>query len=571
MQTPHSALFGRGFHPRFRFGVSKIQFEGGTEIVDEGRHRGHGFDNGVFQVRREHDGFPEIAGGRKTSQPQVVNQGMGGIKTPGWAGQPAVFVKGEKFGKGFFGLCPASRVVNHELAQALEIPGFGFPEPSPHERALPVGQMDEKPGRMHIPAAFVVESQPDPGLVGTFAVLKAGVTHDPEERAAHLLGHGMVAWGNALQGCVKVGDEAQGGFAHLLFISGLVFCKPFFCVVFFQLAQKSQGLGCKVGSHGSSEKSTIPPNGSRARTLDKKIPSRRLLDFFFDYMAMRRPFPVARQNGFTLIELMLVLGVMAIIGTGILMLARHVDTSRRVEQETARVQSIFSGLDSAYANAADFGTDLSVATAINNGALPASALTGSRLLDTDGHEIGLSAVSLNGVTGGGAKVTFQSLPSGVCTGVVTGLYPRMEQIMVNGQTVKDKGSALLDPKSVVAACGASDAPSLALIYANAGALSGASANGGDPGLGPDRSGTPPPPGTGGTDPQALPDLALQQRSVDAGTAPLQATPEGCHTNTDAACSTPMVDGSQPPAATVSQAQSGYQNNAGGFGGAPSVH
>jgi prepilin-type N-terminal cleavage/methylation domain-containing protein len=295
------------------------------------------------------------------------------------------------------------------------------------------------------------------------------------------------------------------------------------------------------------------------------------LDFFFDEMAMRRPLPAARLHGFTLIELMLVLGVMTIIATGVLMLARHVDTSRRVEQETARVQSIFSGLDSAYANAADFGTDLTVATAINNGALPASVLTGSRLLDTNGHDIELSAVSLNGVMGGGAKVTFQSMSSGVCTGVVTGLYSRMEQILVNGQTVKEKGSALLDPKTVVAACSASDAPSLALVYANAGALSGVSANGGDPGLGTDRSGTPPPPGTGGTDPEALPDLALQQRAVAASTAPLQATPEGCHTNTDAACSTPTVEGSQAPAATVGQAQSGYQNNAGGFGGAPSVH
>ena len=277
-----------------------------------------------------------------------------------------------------------------------------------------------------------------------------------------------------------------------------------------------------------------------------------------------------KLKGFTLIELLMVLGIIAVITVGIFMLAKHVNTNREVTQEMNRMMELTKGLDNAYVNTVGYDANLSVNTAINNGAVPMDLLTGTQILDSWGQPITLSVASYNGNPTGAANIVYPQVSTDVCSQMVSNLMTRFAKITVGSNVVKSSENQVVSPSVIAQDCQGN--PSVTLTYVGAGV--DATATGNPSGTLPGgTSGTQPPPVIPVPPPVAVPIPVSQAPSVAALNGTTYVMP--CIGNTNPAypneCATPTAQSSSTATGkTVGNHPSGYMSTGGVIGVPPSA-
>ena len=192
---------------------------------------------------------------------------------------------------------------------------------------------------------------------------------------------------------------------------------------------------------------------------------------------MRRIPSLVRAKGFTLVELLLVLGIILIIGGTVIMAARYVSdrttTTRMVDQSTSIVQSV----DAVYTNSLGYDTALSPTVALNNGALSPSQLTGGELRDSLGHPVSLSSAARSGQDGAVLQIGFEQLPSRVCSNLASAAASGFDEVKVGGTTVKSPSQRVVDIAAVTSAC-VGDNATVTLVHYSPAAYQGPAADGG---------------------------------------------------------------------------------------------
>jgi len=153
----------------------------------------------------------------------------------------------------------------------------------------------------------------------------------------------------------------------------------------------------------------------------------------------------SKSKGFTLIEILLVVGFIALAGIGVYIVYDKVTTSQAVNTENRNVDTIRAGAKNIYAGAKDY-TGISQAVLANAKVVPDSMLTTSgtppstTINSSFGGTIAVAPVAFNGGTNNAFTLTFSAVPADVCSRFVTTAAASFNKVVAGAQTVKDTSS-----------------------------------------------------------------------------------------------------------------------------------
>jgi prepilin-type N-terminal cleavage/methylation domain-containing protein len=182
---------------------------------------------------------------------------------------------------------------------------------------------------------------------------------------------------------------------------------------------------------------------------------------------------INRNKGFTLIEILLVIGIIAILAIAAFVIFPQVQASSRANNEQNNIATIAAGVKNLYGSAGKYD---GVTNDVINVAriFPASMNGGSNATGVSIKSSWDGAVSVLPVGAAAPyknfSITYSAVPAAVCTKLVPAIAANFDKVSVGtGATptvVKDvtvPATATLDVAGMVTACGAATAPDITLV------------------------------------------------------------------------------------------------------------
>jgi prepilin-type N-terminal cleavage/methylation domain-containing protein len=166
-----------------------------------------------------------------------------------------------------------------------------------------------------------------------------------------------------------------------------------------------------------------------------------------------------RQSGFTLLELLLVLGVIAVLAIGIFIIYPRVQAANQARQESNNIALIMAGMKSLYSTSnysfGEPGDDLTE-VAIRGRAFPSAMVTGDFNTATTAHPSTFSGnvtVGVSALSGGQIVIHYTAVPARACAplGEAVG---SLAGVLINGQPITDATTKKFSVKQLAQVCGA---------------------------------------------------------------------------------------------------------------------
>lgn len=172
-------------------------------------------------------------------------------------------------------------------------------------------------------------------------------------------------------------------------------------------------------------------------------------------------FNQAKAKGFSLIELLLVLGVLAILLVAAFVVYPQVRDRNQANAEVSNLTAIKANVTNLYASKGGNYAGLTNTVAVQARVFPSNMTTSTGSTSSTANSAwgGTVAVVAAG-TGTSANreftVTYSTVPSGVCLGLVSGAAGNFKQIRVGSTDVMTGTPASFQPATAATACNASD-------------------------------------------------------------------------------------------------------------------
>lgn len=174
------------------------------------------------------------------------------------------------------------------------------------------------------------------------------------------------------------------------------------------------------------------------------------------------------QKGFSLIELLLVLVVIAALGIAAFLLYPKVQVNRAVQAESTNLSSIQAGIKGLFLRG--FYTNLSNSVAVNADLMPPSMVDGTDLKNQWEGTVTIAPSGPDGSAPTGNpryyKITYTDVPKNVCTKLAMTSAANFGTVIVGATTVQDTFSAVQTPlveATAVTACNASDVATMTFV------------------------------------------------------------------------------------------------------------
>ncbi len=138
-----------------------------------------------------------------------------------------------------------------------------------------------------------------------------------------------------------------------------------------------------------------------------------------------------KNRGFTLVEVLLVVGFVALASIGIYAVYNKISTSYKASETSRQVLLIIDGVKNLYGNQNTYG-GLSNSVVINSRMLPSSMVDGATITDKFGNEITVRPTSYGGVLNNVITIELTSVPPEACAKIAPLVSQSVEGISVNG-------------------------------------------------------------------------------------------------------------------------------------------
>lgn len=161
-------------------------------------------------------------------------------------------------------------------------------------------------------------------------------------------------------------------------------------------------------------------------------------------------------RGFTLIEILLVVGFIALAGIGIYVVYNKVQTGNAANTEARNLDTIRAGVKNLYGGSVNYA-GIGAPVLINGHVVPDSMVSGNTIVNSFGGTVTVAATTFGGGAANNAfTITYPNVPLDVCSKLTTTAGQGYNQVVVAGTTVKDTSTAtanLLDVTKTTTACG----------------------------------------------------------------------------------------------------------------------
>lgn len=165
-----------------------------------------------------------------------------------------------------------------------------------------------------------------------------------------------------------------------------------------------------------------------------------------------------KNKGFTLVEILLVVGFIALASIGIYAVYNKVQSQSKANGMSTDIQTLRAGIKNLYGGNTNYGTLTN--TVIENARIaPSTILTGTAgtFQNAFGGTLVVTPTTLaGGAANNGFAITVNQLPGDVCTKLLAAVGPSFEQVGVaaGGATIKNAATAnqVIDGAAIATAC-----------------------------------------------------------------------------------------------------------------------
>ena len=178
-----------------------------------------------------------------------------------------------------------------------------------------------------------------------------------------------------------------------------------------------------------------------------------------------------RRKGFTLVEILLVVGFIALAGIGVYTLYSKVQTSNAALQEGKNLDTIRAGIKNLFGgtqNYANIGNGV-----LNDARIPPDSMRpipyhagDTSITNSFGGSVQVAAVALGGGSNNGFSVTYPKVPGSVCAKLVTGAGTGWDQITAGGTVVKAFGTGALDIVKLTQQCAGDNGNGIDIVFSS---------------------------------------------------------------------------------------------------------
>ncbi|ECI4633274.1 type IV pilin, partial [Salmonella enterica subsp. enterica] len=162
------------------------------------------------------------------------------------------------------------------------------------------------------------------------------------------------------------------------------------------------------------------------------------------------------KKGFSLLELLLVLGIIAALVVAAFIVYPKVQASQRAQAESNNIATIQAGVKALYTSASSF-TGLTNTVAVQAKIFPENMLSGTgntvKPINAFKGDVTLAAAATgpSAVAGSSFTITYANVPAAECTKITTATAGNFYIATVNTKVVKPAGDTL-DVAATTAAC-----------------------------------------------------------------------------------------------------------------------
>ncbi len=147
-----------------------------------------------------------------------------------------------------------------------------------------------------------------------------------------------------------------------------------------------------------------------------------------------------KNKAFTLIELLLVVGFIALMSVVVYVVLPKVQAQNRANAEQKNIEAISSGIKILYSMKGSYA-NISTAVVSTSKVAPIAMVSGTNLLNTFGGSVTIDSDSLGGSTNNVYRLTWNGVPDYECVYMMRDIGNQFLQVGINGTS----GGALVRP------------------------------------------------------------------------------------------------------------------------------
>lgn len=174
---------------------------------------------------------------------------------------------------------------------------------------------------------------------------------------------------------------------------------------------------------------------------------------------MKLQFKNKKINGFTLSEILLVVGLIAVASVVALLTVPKVMSSSRATEESGKINSLYTSLVNIFSSSESYenlGNNGHVLL-INTKVAPEKMVSGNTLINTFGGEVTIQVDTLGANSNDTFRITTEEVPKAECVKIIANLSHNFVQIGVNGTTGSNlvktfPTNGTIAPDTITSAC-----------------------------------------------------------------------------------------------------------------------